>query len=67
MYNGDIRELMWCNGSTLAQNARDVGSIHILSTISLIFIHTHDTGCHDHDHVQAMCCMVVEPALCMYM
>ena len=37
-YNGDIREHMWCNGSALAGNARDVGSIHTLGTIFPIFI-----------------------------
>ena len=35
---GDIREPMWCNGTTLAQNARDVGSIPVLATIFSIFI-----------------------------
>ena len=35
---GDIREPMWCNGSTLARNARDVGLIPVLSTIFPIFI-----------------------------
>ena len=29
---------MWCNGSTLALDARDVGSIPTLGTISPIFI-----------------------------
>ena len=36
--NGDIREPMWCNGSTLAQNARDMGSILALCTIFPIYI-----------------------------
>ena len=33
-----------------------------LGTIFPIF-----TGCHDRDPVQATCCMVVEPTLCMCM
>ena len=33
MYSGDIREPMWCYGSTLARNARDVGSIPALDTM----------------------------------
>ena len=37
-YSGEIRELMWCNGSTLAQNARDVGSIPAPGPIFPIFI-----------------------------
>ena len=57
---------MSCNGSTMAPNARDVGSILSLGTIFPHFYHTHDTGCHDHDPVQAACCMVIEPTLCMY-
>ena len=28
--------------------------------------HTHDISSRDHDPVQAMLCMVVEPTLCMY-
>ena len=36
--SGDIREPMWCNGSTQAQNARDVCSILALGTIFPIFI-----------------------------
>ena len=35
--SGDIREPMWCNGSTLAQNARDVGSIPALGTLFPIY------------------------------
>ena len=37
---------MWCNGSTLICNARDVGSIPALGTVFSIFhFHlTHDTG-----------------------
>ena len=38
MYSGDIREPTWGNASTLAWNARDVGSIPALSTIFPIFI-----------------------------
>ena len=49
--------------STLAQNARDVGSIqHSVCNISH-FHHTDDTVCHDYDPVQALRCMVVEPTL----
>ena len=65
-YSDDIRKSTWCNGSTLAQNARDVGSISALGTIFPIF-NTHNASCHDHDPVQAMRCMVFEPNLCMYM
>ena len=38
----------------LAQNARDEGSIPTLGPIFCIFIMLHDTGCCDHDPVQAM-------------
>ena len=54
-YSGDIREPTWCNGSTLAHNARDVGSI---PDLGILFLHNHVTDCHDHDPVQAMRCMV---------
>ena len=37
-------EPMWCNGSTLARNARDVRSSHALDSISH-FYHTHDSLC----------------------
>ena len=37
-HRGDIREPMRCNGSTLARNARDVGSIPSLVTIFPIFV-----------------------------
>ena len=37
-YSGDIREPTWCNGSTLAWNARDVSSSPALGTIFPIFI-----------------------------
>ena len=37
-YSGDIRESMWCNGSTLARNARDVGSSPTLGTVFPIFV-----------------------------
>ena len=35
---GDIREHVWCNGSTLSQNARDVGSIPALGAIFPFFV-----------------------------
>ena len=35
---GDIKEPTYCNGSTLAWNARDVGSVPALGTIFPIFI-----------------------------
>ena len=31
------------------------------------FYHTHDTGCHDRDHVQVMHCVVAESTMCTYM
>ena len=37
-YNGDIREPTWCNGSTLARNARAVASVPTLGTIFPIFV-----------------------------
>ena len=36
--NADIREPIWCNGSTLAWNARDAGLIPTLGTIFPILI-----------------------------
>ena len=61
--SGDIRDATWCNGITLVQNARDVGSIPALSTIFPIFMTLvlQPGSCKD------MHCMVVEPTLCMYM
>ena len=41
-YSGDIREPRSYNGSTLAQDARDVGSSPTLGTVFSIFRHTHD-------------------------
>ena len=49
--------------STLAWNAGNVGSI---PAIFPIFITLHDTGCHDHDPVQALHCVVVDRTLCIY-
>ena len=37
-YTGEVREPMWCNGSTLAQNARDMGSIPALGKVFPICI-----------------------------
>ena len=37
-YTGEIREPMWWNGSTLAWNARNVGSSSALGTIFPIFV-----------------------------
>ena len=37
-YSVDSREPTWCNGSTLAQNIRDVGSIPALGTLFPVFI-----------------------------
>ena len=34
----DIREPTWCNGNTLAQNAKDVGSSPALGTEFPIFV-----------------------------
>ena len=53
--------------STVDRKARGVGSIPDLGAIFAIFIKTHDTGCRDEDPVQTVCCMVVEPTLCMHM
>ena len=50
--------------STLARNARDVGSIPTLSTIFPMSIKPMTL---DQDPVQAMCCMVVEPTLSLCM
>ena len=52
--------------SALTWNARNMGSSPPLGTIFPIFHHTHDTGCHDPDPVQATHCMVVKPTLCMF-
>ena len=40
-YSGDIREPSWCNGRTLAQNARDMSLILTLDKISPIFTATY--------------------------
>ena len=61
MYIGDIREHMWCNGNTLARNARDVGLSLALGAIFPIFSPPTTLVA-----VQATHCMVVEPILCMY-
>ena len=45
--------------STLARNARDVASIPALGNISLLS-HPLDSGCSDHNPVQATRCMVVD-------
>ena len=37
-YSGDIRELSWCNGSTLGRNTRHEGSNPTLGKIFHIFI-----------------------------
>ena len=63
---------MWCNGSTLAQSAIDVGSVPTLGTLFHISI-TLTSLIHNQDPVQVMRSMVVEPTLyvckaivCMY-
>ena len=56
---------MWCNGSTLAQNARHVSLILAPDTVVPIFI-TPMTERHDQDHVKAVHSMVVEATLCIY-
>ena len=38
MYNGDVSEPTWCNGSILARNPRNVGSHPALGTIFPIFV-----------------------------
>ena len=53
-HSGDIRELMWCNGSTLAQNARDVGSCPALDKVFPIFV-TPMTQAY-----KINCCMTLE-------
>ena len=67
-YSGNIREPTWCSGSTLAQNARDVGSSPTLGTVFHIFVTstTLVTRTMIQDPVQATRCMVVELTLCMY-
>ena len=63
--SGDIREDMWCYGSTLAWNARD--GYNSCSRHNISHFHDiHDTGYHDHDPIQAMSFMVLEPSLCLY-
>ena len=62
-HSGDITEPTWCNDSTLAQNARTVGSSHAIGTIFPIFITPTvlvpwPGSCTS--------CMVVEPTLSMY-
>ena len=50
----------------LARNARDVGSSPALGTVFSHFHHTHDTGCYEHDPIQATCCMIVKlPCVCI--
>ena len=58
---------MWCNGSTMARDARDVGSSPARGTIFPIFVIPTTLVAVTMDAVQAMCCMVVEPTLSMYM
>ena len=36
--SGDIMDPTWCNGNTLAWNARDVGLGPTLGTVFLIFV-----------------------------
>ena len=60
-------KLIWCNGSTLAQNARVVGSSPALGTIIPIFITPTTLVAMTMDPIQATCCMVVEPTLSVYM
>ena len=50
--------------SILAWNAGYVGLIPTFMHNISNFQHTHDTGCGDHDSVQAI---IVEPTLCTYM
>ena len=58
---------MWCKGSTLAWNARDVGSIPPLGTVFPIFIPPPDiSGAMTRILPIQAVCMVVEPALCLY-
>ena len=60
-------KLTWCNGSTLAWNARDMGLSPALGTVFPIFITPMTLVAMTMDPVQAMHCMVVEPTLSMYM
>ena len=65
MTSGSLDGVM---ASTLARNARDVGLSPALGAIVPIFTpHPHDTGCCDLDPAQAMHCLAVEPALCIWM
>ena len=54
---------MWCNGSTLAPNARAVGLSPTLGTVFPIFITPMILVAMTMDPVQAMQCMVVD--VCM--
>ncbi len=56
----------WCNGSTLARNARDVGSSPALGTEFPIFITPTTLVAVTMDPVHATRCMVVEPTLSIY-
>ena len=56
---------MGCNASTLAWNAREVGSSPALGTVFPIFIPPTTMGAVTINPVQAMQCMVVEPTLSM--
>ena len=52
---------MWCNRSTLAQNARDMGLSPTLGTVFPIFITPMTLVTVTMDPVRGMSCMVVEP------
>ena len=58
---------MWCNGSTLAQNPRDVGLSPALGAVFPIFITPMKLVAMTMEPVHAMCCVVVEPILYMDM
>ena len=51
--------------STLAQNARDRGSIPALGTIIPIFITPPYQWSHDQDPMQTMQCMIVDHTACI--
>ena len=62
---------LWCNGSTLARNARDVGFYSHSRCNITHFHHTHDTGAADQDPVKPWlfnlpCVCIRKVIACMY-
>ena len=57
----------WCNHSTLAWHASDMGLSPTVGTIFPIFITPMTLVAMTIGPVQDTCCMVVEPTVCMDM